>query len=60
MRMQDFAATLREPVGNVHWAGTETADVWIGYIEGALQSGARAAEDVAARLSKEDGRVARL
>lgn len=37
---------LREPAGNVHWAGTETATVWSGYMEGALQ----AAERVAAEL----------
>jgi monoamine oxidase len=37
---------LREPVGRVHWAGTETATVWSGYMEGALQAGERAAEEV--------------
>lgn len=38
---------LREPVGRVHWAGTETATVWSGYMEGALQAGERAAAEVA-------------
>jgi monoamine oxidase len=37
---------LREPVGRIHWAGTETATVWSGYMEGAVQSGERAAQDV--------------
>ena len=37
---------LREPVGAVHWAGTETATVWSGYMEGALQAGERAAGEV--------------
>lgn len=37
---------LREPVGRVHWAGTETATVWSGYMEGALQAGERAAAEV--------------
>jgi monoamine oxidase len=37
---------LREPVGPVHWAGTETATVWSGYMEGALQAGERAAAEV--------------
>jgi len=32
---------LREPVGAIHWAGTETATVWSGYMEGALQAGER-------------------
>ena len=40
------ATTLREPVGRVHFAGTETATVWTGYIEGALESGERAAREV--------------
>jgi monoamine oxidase len=44
----DCGAALREPVGRVHWAGTETATVWSGYIEGALQAGERAAAEVVA------------
>lgn len=43
-------AALREPVGRIHWAGTETAMEWIGYMEGALSSGIRAADEVVARL----------
>ena len=39
---------LREPVGRVHWAGTETATVWSGYMEGALQAGERVAAEVLA------------
>lgn len=38
---------LREPVGRVHWAGTETAGVWTGYMDGALRAGVRAADEVA-------------
>ncbi len=38
---------LREPTGRIHWAGTETSDVWSGYIDGALRSGVRAASEVA-------------
>ncbi|HEY7949837.1 MAG TPA: flavin monoamine oxidase family protein [Solirubrobacterales bacterium] len=37
---------LREPVGPIHWAGTETATVWSGYMEGALQAGERAAAEI--------------
>lgn len=37
---------LRAPCGAVHWAGTETAEAWCGYIEGALASGERAADEV--------------
>jgi monoamine oxidase len=45
-----LGAALREPVGRIHWAGTETATVWSGYIEGAIESGERAAREVAAKL----------
>jgi len=41
---------LREPVGRIHWAGTETARVWTGFMEGALESGERAADEVLALL----------
>ncbi len=44
----DFGPALRQPVGRVHWAGTETATVWNGYIDGAITSGRRAAAEVAA------------
>jgi monoamine oxidase len=37
---------LREPSGRIHWAGTETATVWSGYMEGALQAGERAAAEL--------------
>jgi monoamine oxidase len=37
---------LREPLGRIHWAGTETATVWSGYMEGALQAGERVAAEV--------------
>jgi monoamine oxidase len=39
---------LRQPVGRIHWAGTETATVWCGYMDGAVQSGERAATEVLA------------
>ena len=42
------AAGLREPVGRVHWAGTETSAEWCGYVEGALAAGDRAAAEVIA------------
>jgi monoamine oxidase len=37
---------LREPVGAIHWAGTETADQWTGFLDGAVRSGLRAADEV--------------
>lgn len=44
--MTTFGSALREPCGRIHWAGTETATVWCGYLDGALQSGIRAAQEV--------------
>ncbi|MFN8041430.1 MAG: flavin monoamine oxidase family protein [Acidimicrobiales bacterium] len=41
-----FGPSLRQPVGRIHWAGTEAATVWTGYMDGAVRSG----EDVAATL----------
>lgn len=48
--LTELGHALRTPVGRVHWAGTETAAEWTGYIEGALASGERAAREVAAAL----------
>jgi len=44
---------LREPAGLVHWAGTETAVIWNGYMDGAIRSGEDAAAAVLAALRKE-------
>ncbi|MHB8439042.1 MAG: flavin monoamine oxidase family protein [Acidimicrobiales bacterium] len=45
---------LSAPVGPIHWAGTETAERWTGYIDGALSSGDRAAAEVMNALGVED------
>ena len=42
----DFGASLRQPVGRIHWAGTETSTYWNGYMDGAVRSGRRAAAEV--------------
>jgi monoamine oxidase len=44
---------LREPVGRIHWAGSETATRWIGFMDGAVSAGRRAAAEVLARLGEE-------
>ncbi|KAL1861237.1 hypothetical protein Plec18170_001752 [Paecilomyces lecythidis] len=49
---------LRESWGNIHFAGTETAGEWKGYMEGAVRSGQRAANEVLKGLNA--GVVARL
>ena len=38
-----YGALLRQPFGRVHWAGTETATVSYGAIDGAVRSGERVA-----------------
>jgi monoamine oxidase len=44
--------TLREPVGRIHWAGTESAELGCGYIDVAVRSGERAAAEVLALLER--------
>ncbi len=44
--MTRFGHALREPCGRIHWAGSETSVEWAGYIEGAMHSGVRAAQEV--------------
>jgi monoamine oxidase len=46
-----YGPALREPIGPIHWAGTETATTWSGYMDGAVQSGQRAAAEVLAQLA---------
>ena len=41
-----FKRELRIPFGRVHFAGTITATLWAGYMEGAVESGERAALEV--------------
>jgi len=38
------------PHGRIHIAGTESATVWTGYMEGAIEAGERAADEVVAAL----------
>lgn len=40
---------LREPHGRIHFAGSETATKWAGYMDGAIQAGYRAAKEVIQR-----------
>lgn len=44
------AEGLGKTVGRIHWAGTETAKEFNGYMEGALESGERAAAEVLSEL----------
>jgi monoamine oxidase len=44
--MLAYGDRIRQPVGRIHWAGTETSTYWNGYMEGAVRSGERAAVEV--------------
>lgn len=41
-----YGRLLREPMGRVHWAGTETATISHGAVDGAIRSGERAATEI--------------
>lgn len=45
-----YGPALRKPVRRVHWAGTESAIYWNGYMDGAVSSGERAAREVSDAL----------
>jgi monoamine oxidase len=47
-----FGPALRAPVDRIHWAGTETSEVWCGYMDGAVRSGERVAAEVLASLRR--------
>jgi monoamine oxidase len=49
----DHGPALQEPVGRIYWAGAETASEWSGYMDGAVESGERAARDVLSALAGE-------
>jgi len=44
--LRRYGPLLRKPLGRIHWAGTETATYWNGYMDGAVRSGKRAAREV--------------
>jgi monoamine oxidase len=46
----EYGPFIRRPIGRIHWAGTETATYWNGYMDGAVRSGERAAREVLAKL----------
>jgi monoamine oxidase len=41
-----YGPWIRQPEGRIHWAGTETSAYWNGYMDGAVRSGERAADEV--------------
>lgn len=57
--LAEVGTALRQPTGRIHFAGTETAQRWCGYFDGALEAGQRAADEVlqARRRDPEAGDV---
>jgi monoamine oxidase len=45
-----YPNVIRAAAGRIHWAGTETAVEWGGYMDGAIESGQRAAAEVLDRI----------
>ncbi len=50
-----YGESLRPAAGSLVWAGTETAEIWIGYMDGAVRSGHRAALQVLESLARGAG-----
>jgi monoamine oxidase len=44
--LTQYGRLLREPVGRIHWAGTETATTSFGAMDGAVRSGERVCEEL--------------
>jgi monoamine oxidase len=44
--LSQYGRRLREPVGRLHWAGTETATTSYGAMDGAVRSGERVCEEI--------------
>lgn len=47
-----FEHVLRAPSGRLHFVGTETAYEWKGYMDGAVRSGERGAQEVLVAMNR--------
>jgi monoamine oxidase len=47
-----FGQALRQPVGRIHWASTEAAVRWPGYVDGGISAGQNNARAILARMGK--------
>jgi monoamine oxidase len=45
-----FGTAVSQPIGRIFWACADISPIWTGYMDGAIRSGAAAAENVAALL----------
>ncbi|XP_066212219.1 amine oxidase [flavin-containing] A [Saccopteryx leptura] len=50
--MTRYGRVIRQPVGRIYFAGTETATHWSGYMEGAVEAGEREARSILNVLGK--------
>jgi monoamine oxidase len=50
--LRRYGPAIRRATGRVHWAGSETSTFWQGYMDGAVRSGERAADEVLAALRR--------
>lgn len=48
--LSDHGPALRVPVDRIHWAGAETSPYWTGFMEGAVRSGERTAQEALDQL----------
>lgn len=55
--MENYCKAVREPFMHVHFCGTESATIWQGYMDGAIQSGERAANEILYVLFKDDRNI---
>jgi monoamine oxidase len=46
--LTQYGASIRRPVGRIHWAGTETASTSYGAMDGAVRSGERVCDEILA------------
>ncbi|PYI00497.1 monoamine oxidase [Aspergillus sclerotiicarbonarius CBS 121057] len=44
--LTDYGDSLRDPVGGIYFAGTETSFYWVGYMDGAIRSGEQVAAEI--------------
>jgi monoamine oxidase len=50
--LRRYGPALRRATGRLHWAGSETSTFWQGYMDGAVRSGERAADEALRALRR--------
>ncbi|MBX7066642.1 MAG: FAD-dependent oxidoreductase [Parachlamydiales bacterium] len=53
--MTSLGMTIPRPTGRIHWAGTEMATEFYGYMEGAIEAGLRAADQILSQTALSRG-----